>query len=112
VSANAKHEKIWGVVSNIPKGFVSTYGDVARFAGYPRCARMVSVALRAAPASLAVPWYRVINAQGKISFPIDSEKAKTQKQLLEAEGIVFLSGAVNLKSYSWEGNLDSELWEM
>jgi len=112
MSANAKHEKIWGVVSNIPKGFVSTYGDVARFAGCPRCARMVSVALRAAPASLAVPWHRVINAQGKVSFPVGSEKATTQKQLLEAEGIVFLLGSVKLKSYAWEGNLDSELWKM
>jgi len=112
MSANAKHMKIWGVVSSIPKGFVSTYGDVAKFAGYPRCARMVSVALRAAPISLAVPWHRVINAQGKVSFPVGSEKANTQTQLLEEEGIVFLSGAVNLKSYTWEGNLDCELWKM
>jgi len=112
MAANIKHEKVWEVVSSIPKGFVSTYGDVARFSGYPRCARMISVALRAAPIALAVPWHRVINAQGKLSFPAGSEKANAQKELLEAEGIVFLSGSVNLKNYAWEGNLDSELWRM
>jgi len=48
----------------------------------------------------------------EISFPAGSDKAKTQKVLLEAEGIVFLSGKVNLNSYAWEGNLDRELWQM
>jgi len=109
---NVRHKKIWKVVSSIPKGFVSTYGDVARFSGYPRCARMVSVALRAAPPSLAVPWHRVVNAQGKISFLAGGEKAMLQKRDLEAEGIVFLSGKISLKNYGWEGNLDSELWRM
>ncbi len=99
-------------MQSIPQGFVSTYGDVARFAGYPRCARMVSAALRAVPKSLAIPWYRVINAKGQISFPIGDEMARVQKELLEAEGVVFLSGAVNLQNYAWEGNLDSELWKM
>jgi methylated-DNA-protein-cysteine methyltransferase-like protein len=112
VSVNSKHQKIWSVVSSIPKGSVSTYGDIAGFAGYPRCARMVGGALRAAPASLNLPWHRVINAQGKISFPVGGEKAGKQKELLEAEGIVFLSSKVNLKNYAWAGNLDSELWQM
>ncbi|ORU91957.1 MAG: hypothetical protein A6F70_01350 [Cycloclasticus sp. symbiont of Bathymodiolus heckerae] len=112
MSVNPKHQKIWDVINSIPKGSVSTYGDVARFAGYPRCARMVGVALRAVPNSLAIPWYRVINAQGKISFPAGSEKANIQKEHLKAEGVVFLSGVVNLKSHAWSGNLDSELWKM
>jgi len=107
-----KHEKIWLMVKRIPKGSVSTYGDIARFAGYPGCARMVGAALRAAPVSLSLPWYRVINAQGKISFPAKEEKSLMQKELLEAEGVVFLSGKVSLKQYAWMGNLDRELWQM
>jgi len=111
-NVNPKHQKIWSVVKRIPKGSVSTYGDVARFAGYPRCARMTGAALRAAPITLNLPWYRVINAQGKISFPAGEEKALRQKELLEAEGVVFLSGKVSLKNYAWTGHLDSELWQM
>ena len=112
MSVNPKHQKIWSVVGRIPTGSVSTYGDIARFAGYPRCARLVGAALRAAPASLSLPWHRVINAQGKLSLPADAGKAQEQKELLEAEGVVFLSGIVNLKQYAWGGSLDRDLWQM
>ncbi len=112
MSVNPRHKKIWAVVMSIPRGSVSTYGDVARFAGYLRCARMVGAALRTAPKELKVPWHRVINSQGKISFPSAGEQARIQKRLLEDEGIVFLSGTVNLKNYAWQGDLDSNLWRM
>ena len=112
MSVNPKHQKIWSVVGRIPRGSVSTYGDVAKFAGYPRCARLVGAALRAAPASLNLPWYRVINAQGKLSFPAGGIKAQEQKKSLEAEGVVFLSGVVSLKHYAWAGFLDRDLWQM
>ena len=109
---NPNHQKIWAVVKNIPKGLVSTYGDVARCAGFPRCARMVGVALRAAPVELNVPWYRVINPKGQISFPTGHEKELAQRERLEKEGVVFSSGIVNLKKYGWKVNLDKELWQM
>jgi len=112
MTANIRHEKICAVVMNIPKGCVSTYGDVARFAGYPRCARMVGSALRSASVDLNLPWHRVVNAQGRISFPAGGDKAQTQKQRLEAEGVFFLSGVINLKDYAWEGGLDKDLWQM
>jgi methylated-DNA-protein-cysteine methyltransferase related protein len=47
-----------------------------------------------------VPWQRVINAQGKISA---RPGAKRQRQLLEAEGIVFVKDRVDLKVYQWHG---------
>lgn len=109
---NPKHQKIWAVVKKIPKGRVSTYGDVARRAGFPHCARMVGVALRAAPVSLNVPWYRVINAKGRISFPVGDEKESAQRERLEKEGIVFSSGTVSLKKYAWKADLDRDLWQM
>lgn len=112
MSDNPRYKKIWAVVLNIPKGSVCTYGDVARFAGYSRCARMVGTALGAAPSELVVPWYRVINAQGKISFPSGSDKAARQKEYLEAEGVVFLDDRVDLKTYVWQGDLDADLWRM
>jgi methylated-DNA-protein-cysteine methyltransferase-like protein len=112
MSVNPKYKNIWDVINGIPKGMVSTYGDIARLAGYPRCARLVGTALRAAPQSLKLPWFRVVNSQGKISFPSGSQKARLQKDYLESEGVVFLSNTLDLKEYAWKGNLDSELWRM
>lgn len=77
----------------------------------PRGARMVGVALRAAPDGLNVPWYRVINAKGQISFPTGHEKELAQRALRK-RGCRFSSGIVNLKKYAWKVALDRELWQM
>lgn len=106
------HQKIWTVVSSIPKGSVLTYGQVATKSGLPRRARLVSVALRLAPSSMSLPWHRVVNAKGKISFPPGSEKFKGQQHRLQEEGVVFMSGAINLKRYGWCENMDKDLWQM
>lgn len=98
------------VVEGIPKGYVLTYGDVAKLAGMPRAARRVSKALYTAPGEKPLPWHRVINAQGKISFPKDSAKYQQQMGLLKDEGVVFLNGKIDLKRYGWSGNVDRLLW--
>ena len=81
---------VWQVVKGIPRGHVLTYGEVARLAGMSRAARRVSQAMRRAPRDMELPWHRVVNAQGKISFPEDSSGFRRQKDRLEAEGVVFL----------------------
>jgi methylated-DNA-protein-cysteine methyltransferase related protein len=97
-------EQIYEVIRRIPPGRVATYGQIARLAGMPRDARTVGWALRAVPEGSDVPWQRVINAQGRISFPPGSEGAALQRAMLEDEGIVFdRDGRVNLKVYGWEG---------
>ena len=101
---------VWQVVADIPEGNVLTYGEVARLSGQPRYARRVSQALRWAPRSMALPWHRVINAQGKISFPPDSPGWQRQKDLLESEGVVFLKGRVDLDKYGYQGAVDKLLW--
>ena len=93
-SAKVKDEpdinhRIWQVVTLIPAGKVATYGDVARLAGLPGAARRVGAALRALPPDTRIPWHRVINAQGKISLPEGSRAQYTQRERLEAEGVVF-----------------------
>ena len=101
---------VWQVVAGIPRGHVLTYGDVARLAGMSRAARRVSMAMRRAPRGMKLPWHRVINAQGKISFPADSSGYQRQHQLLEQEGIVFLDGKINLDRFGYRGALDQLLW--
>lgn len=60
--------------------------------------RWVDSAMAACPDD--VSWQRVINAQGKIS---DRPGARRQRQLLEAEGIMFVRDRVDPKVYQWRG---------
>jgi len=104
------YKNVWKVVSEIPSGHVLTYGEVARLSGLPSAARRVSQALRRAPRGLNLPWHRVINSQGKISFPEDSSGWMRQKDRLEEEGVIFLKGKVNLDQFGYRGAVDRLLW--
>jgi methylated-DNA-protein-cysteine methyltransferase-like protein len=70
----------------------------------PHAARTVGWALRGLPEGHDVPWQRVINARGTVSFTVGSPGAAIQRALLEAEGVVFdESGRVDLDIYGWAG---------
>ncbi|TVQ42295.1 MAG: methylated-DNA--[protein]-cysteine S-methyltransferase [Wenzhouxiangella sp.] len=105
-----RYQRVWEVVEGIPTGAVLNYGEVARLAGYPGRARMVGRALGRAPRSRKLPWHRVVNAQGMLSFPADSEKYRTQRRLLEAEGVEFDGEVIDLERFGPEGALDRILW--
>jgi methylated-DNA-protein-cysteine methyltransferase-like protein len=80
---------------------VTTYGDVAAALGSPRVARHVGWAL-AALREEDVPWHRVINSRGRISFKGDTPRAVLQRAKLEAEGVTFsATGRVDLKLLRW-----------
>jgi len=104
------YQNVWKVVSEIPPGHVLTYGEVARLSGNAGWARRVSQALRRAPRKMNLPWHRVINSQGKISFPEDSSGWIRQKERLEDEGVVFLKGKINLERFGYRGAVDRLLW--
>ena len=82
------HRRVYQVVSWIPVGYVSTYGDIATVLGSPQVARHVGFAL-AALHDPTVPWHRVINARGAISFKGDLSRAAELRQRLQAEGVCF-----------------------
>ncbi len=88
---------IWQIVAAIPAGHVMSYGQVAKQAGYPNHSRQVGSILKKLPNDTKLPWHRVINAQGKISFPEEGEQYLRQKQRLLDEGVVFKGNKVNLK---------------
>lgn len=102
-------ERIWRTVAAIPRGEVASYGGIARRAGAPRRARLVGHALKVAPASLKLPWHRVLNAQGRISLPAGSKAHRMQRRLLEEEGVVFRNGKVDLGKAAG-ADLDALLW--
>ena len=91
---------VYQVLVAVPQGKVVTYGQVAQLAGLGKGARIVAAALRSLPRGTKVPWHRVINAQGRISIP--GQGASVQQERLEVEGVVFLSGRVDLKEYQWQ----------
>ena len=101
---------VWQVVQGFPRGHVLTYGEVARLAGKARWARRVSRAMRRAPRGVELPWHRVVNAQGKISLPPDSNGFREQRRRLEEEGVVFLDGKIDLGRFGYRGALDQLLW--
>jgi methylated-DNA-protein-cysteine methyltransferase-like protein len=106
---NASFRAIWAIVASIPSGKVASYGQVARLAGLPRRARLVSRALCAAPAELALPWFRVLNARGTIALPAGSDGHRQQRRALEREGVVFRSGRVDLARFGWRAGNESPL---
>ena len=88
-------ERIWDVVSSIPRGKVATYGSVARAAGLPGRARLVGFALRAAPEELNLPWHRVLGAGGRIVFARSSREHREQAKRLRSEGTAVQNGRVS-----------------
>jgi len=96
------YQRIYNVVRHIPRGRVATYGQVAAYAG--RCTPRQAGYAMAALKNDDLPWHRVINSQGRISFPENSRGAKEQRRLLEGEGVVFdTRGCINLETYGWKG---------
>ncbi len=104
-SSTNVYKLIYEVIVQIPEGKVATYKQVALLAGLGRQPRMVGYALNKAPAHLKLPWQRVINSQGKISYAISRNgHDDLQKQLLIEEGIVFsLKGVIDLEKYGYCG---------
>jgi methylated-DNA-protein-cysteine methyltransferase-like protein len=102
VGGDGLRDRIYRVVSRIPRGFVATYGQVAALAGARGHARQVGYALHALPEDVDVPWHRVINARGEIS-PRGTSGADAQQRLrLEAEGVEFDDrDRVDLSRYRW-----------
>jgi methylated-DNA-protein-cysteine methyltransferase-like protein len=93
-SGNPALEAIWHMVCAIPRGQVSTYGAVARAAGFPGRARQAGFALKVSPEELHLPWHRVVGAGGRIVFPRTSPEHREQARRLRAEGVQVRNGRV------------------
>lgn len=96
------------VMKLIPKGKVATYAQIAALAGRPQAVRGVVWILHSLSTIEELPWFRVINAKGKISFPEMSPQALRQKKLLASEGVEFSqSEKINLLRYQWKKSVTS-----
>lgn len=94
------YSEIYSIIRNIPAGKVASYGMIASIHG--GCtARMVGYALSKSSSDMKLPWHRVINSQEKISLG-DEESKILQRNMLEAEGVVFHNDKIDLKIFGWK----------
>ncbi|RTZ16502.1 MGMT family protein [Vibrio aquaticus] len=93
--------QIFAVIHQIPIGKVSTYGEIAKLAGYPGYARHVGKALGNLPEQSTLPWQRVINSQGRISLK-DQDLVRQREALIEEGVEVSVDGKVSLRKYRWQ----------
>jgi methylated-DNA-protein-cysteine methyltransferase-like protein len=94
VAESARANELLRRVRSVPPGLVTTYGELspgsARFAG----------AVLAACEDPGVPWHRVVRSDGSLA------KGSEQRRLLEAEGVPFRGGRVDLRI----AHVPSEIW--
>lgn len=93
-------EKVYAYLKTIPKGKVTTYGQIARYLGNKSLARAVGNLLHDNPDPSQFPCHRVVNSRGRVAENYAFGGAAAQRKRLEAEGIVFESdGTVDLQKY-------------
>jgi alkylated DNA nucleotide flippase Atl1 len=86
-------EAVFDAVESIPPGRVSTYGAIGRLVGIGP--RRVARALSGGGA--AVPWHRVVRADGSAAEPVRAR----QLELLAGEGVPVRNGRVDLTAVGW-----------
>ncbi len=82
-------DKIYTCVKAIPKGMVASYGTIAALAGNPRAARVVGWALHVNPDPDAIPCYRVVTKDGRVSVAFAFGGENVQRAMLQADGVAF-----------------------
>jgi len=89
-------ERIRSTIRKVPRGHVSSYGAIARAAGFPGAARQVAWTLHS---SLGLPWHRIVGAGGEIK--LRGEAALEQRFRLESEGITFRGRRVDMRRHEY-----------
>ncbi|HUJ32219.1 MAG TPA: MGMT family protein [Candidatus Acidoferrum sp.] len=95
-------DPIYRLIKKIPRGRVTTYGEIARAVRVPGGARAVGYAMAACPSGRGIPWHRVIGAGGKVRMP--EPHASLQRRLLATEGVEFDGAAIDIKRFGWSPN--------
>ena len=92
-------EKIYAAVRLIPRGKVASYSQIAALAGNCNLRRYVGNALHKNPSNSVTPCHRVVNAKGFCSGSFAFGGGDVQREKLEAEGVVFVGGHVDMEAH-------------
>lgn len=83
------HREVMQVAAAIPAGRVATFADIGNFLDVvPRQVAFL-LARRNDPGRETAPWYRVVADDGRLGRPKHDAWGRSQRELLEAEGITF-----------------------
>jgi methylated-DNA-protein-cysteine methyltransferase-like protein len=107
-----EHRRIFQAVAAIPPGRVASYGQIAARAGLPGRARLVGKVLGYRVDGMALPWFRVLRADGRIALPPGSRGFREQVRRLRAEGVEVTGGRVRMQAFGLDHDLDRALWGM
>jgi methylated-DNA-protein-cysteine methyltransferase-like protein len=92
-------ETVYQLVKRIPRGRVTTYGQIARRLKVRGGARVVGYAMAACPNGRGIPWHRVVGAGGRLI--IREPYAAKQRFLLGSEGVVLHGSRLDMSEYEW-----------
>lgn len=92
-------QRVYALVKKIPRGRVTTYGEIARALRLRGGARAAGHAMAACPAGRGIPWHRVVGAGGRLL--IAEPHASLQRRLLETEGVAMTERKVDMKQHAW-----------
>lgn len=94
-------DDVLNIVSQIPRGRVTTYGHIAALAGWPNHSRMVGRTLRYTSGAERLPCHRVVNIAGRTAPGWPAQRA-----MLEREGVTFkANGHVDMDKCLWKPDL-------
>jgi methylated-DNA-protein-cysteine methyltransferase related protein len=101
-------QAVVNIVNKVPKGKVVSYGQVAAYIGMPRAARQVGWTLRNLE-GVDIPWWRVINNEGRISIKGNVFHDRSmQRELLLNEGVqVKENFDLEIEKYRWKPDISS-----
>ena len=92
-------EQVYELLKTIPKGYVTTYGNIAKALGCPRSAKFVGYALHVNPDPQNIPCYKVVDRHGNLTPSFAFGGIEVQQALLESEGIEVVDGKVDLSRF-------------
>jgi methylated-DNA-[protein]-cysteine S-methyltransferase len=85
-------QKIYKKLLEVPKGQITTYGELAKAVGLKNGQRVVGKIMNKNPYPVIVPCHRVVMSTGKIGGYAYGENVKTK--LLNDEGIQIKNGKI------------------
>lgn len=92
-------QKVYELVKQIPKGYVSTYGSVAKALGI-KAYRAVGNAMNKNPYAPKVPCHRVVKSNGEVGEFASGTKKKIQ--MLRKEGVEIKKGKIDLNRFIYK----------
>jgi len=91
-------ELVYQLVKKIPRGRVTTYGELAKRLRIRGGARVVGYAMAGCPNGCGIPWHRVVGAGGRLI--IREPYGSLQRRLLESEGVKIDGARIDMRLYA------------